>query len=124
LYRHSCVSPEECPRTNAIYSHRVNRGTCEAPFTCSFGRKMGGQNEGEKCQCRDRVFCSECTWDADSLFNSGMAVPQTNYECTLCKKHMYLLDGTCMSSAACLEKGPYIPIAGATAKGGICLSLL
>ena len=112
MHNGRCVARESCPASKAQYLVGSLGGRCEAPFACARGKRVGGDNPGGRCKCASRDVCRDCVWNAGSA----------EQQCTLCKKHMVLLNGRCVSAAECIGKG-LVPVRAASgARGGRCLA--
>jgi hypothetical protein len=111
LFDHHCIANFECPAANTQFNKFKHSGTCEAPFACESGRKVQGENEGRRCKCMTGK-CMNCHWGTDG------------HSCVTCKKSTYLLNGSCLGEADCLNQGRYVPIRGDGPRGGVCVKLL
>lgn len=104
-----CVAPGSCPTGMAEVSWKETLGSCEAPFDCRSGTKVGGANEGKRCRCLDRKVCAECSWGVNG------------HACTMCKRETFLLEGTCVSKQDCLNRR-LVPLTGDVwPRGGRCI---
>lgn len=106
-----CIAPGTCTEGLAEVSWKETLGSCEAPFSCKGGVKVGGDNDGKRCKCLENAVCSECNWGLDG------------HSCSICKKNTYLLDGSCVSRDVCIARGNFIPIQGDGPRGGRCIKL-
>jgi hypothetical protein len=113
LFEDQCINNFECHSVLTKYDKRAHGGACEPPFVCDAGLKVGGGNEGRKCECLSSD-CLQCSWSANG------------HSCVICRKSKYLLDGACVTLTACLEQGDHVPVRGSgpvTTQGGVCLKL-
>jgi hypothetical protein len=110
LFEDRCIEPFKCPALYTKFDKRAHGGTCEKPFVCDSGVKLGGDNEGRGCDCLKRE-CMKCSWTS------------IGHTCEICKKSKYLLDGVCVGVEKCIEQGDRMPVRGNGPRGGICLRL-
>ena len=97
-----------CPPREVLYSTKTG-SSCEAPFSCDTGVKADGPEEGKPCGCLVPDFCQQCDWGKKDMLHA----------CTVCKKHLYLLNGECISKESCINSG-LIPKGGKGPRGLKC----
>jgi hypothetical protein len=113
MHEGRCVVRDECPFENARYILNTYGGTCEAPFACLAGKKVGGANQGKNCKCINKGSCSDCSWSAGGA-----------YQCIRCKNRKYLFNGQCIGAEECALGNGGTPIEGEDGRGGgVCVDL-